>query len=122
VLSLAGFKFSDLRRVDLRPSAIRQGITRTYYQTSARVVKYYDSMRVVYELQTRALDAKDKITPQQSEPPEQEKKEKDDKDITRRPRPKRERDQYSQKESSMTLASSQSASDFRSSTPNRRDA
>jgi hypothetical protein len=86
------------------------------------VVKYYDSMRVVYELQTRALDAKDKITPQQSEQPEQEKKEKDDKDITRRPRPKRERDQYSQKESSMTLASSQPASDFRSSTPNRRHA
>lgn len=122
ILSLAGFKVSNLRDVDLRPSAIREGITRTYYQTSARVVKYYDSMRVVYELQTKVEDVREKITPQQSQQPEQEKKEKDDKDITRRPQPKREHDQYSQKESSMNLASLAPASDFRSSTPSRRHA
>lgn len=121
LLSLTGFKFSDLRHVDLRPSAIRQGITRTYYQTSAKVVKYYDSMRVVYQLQTWAQDIKGQMTPEQSPQPEQEKKEENDKDITRRPRPKREHDQYSQKESSMKLASSQS-SEVRSSTPTRRHA
>ena len=36
-LSLAGVKVSDVRRVDMRPSAIK----RAYYETTGRVVKYY---------------------------------------------------------------------------------
>jgi hypothetical protein len=122
ILGLAGFKVSDVSRIDLRPSSIREGLSRTYYQTSARVVKYYDSMRVVYELQTKVDDVREKIKPQQTQQPEQEKKERDDKDITRRPRPKPEYEQYSQNESSMNLATLQPASDFRSSTPTRRNA
>src|SRR5436190_16062319 len=35
-MSLAGVRLSDLRHLDLRPSAVR----RTYYETQGRVVKY----------------------------------------------------------------------------------
>lgn len=123
VLSLAGFKVSDLRKVDLRPSAIRQGATRHYYETSAKVIKYYDSMRIVYQLQAGFRDLKNQITPpeqEQQQPPEQ-KKEKNDKDITRTPQPKRDEDNYSQRAGSMRLASSQPITAAYS-THNRRDA
>ena len=49
-LSLAGVKVSDVRHVDLRPSAIK----RTYYETSGRVVKYYENIRFVYEIESRS--------------------------------------------------------------------
>ena len=48
-LSLAGVKVSDVRHVDLRPSAIK----RTYYETTGRVVKYYENIRFVYEIESR---------------------------------------------------------------------
>jgi hypothetical protein len=122
ILSLAGFRISDLRKVDLRPSAIRQGVTRQYYETSAKVVKYYDSMRIVYQLQSGLRDFKNQITPpEQEQQPSEQKKEKDDKDITRRPQPKREQDNYSQRAGSMRLASSQPISTALISTPQRRD-
>ena len=51
-LSLTGVKLTDLRAADLRPSSIKRG----FYQTNARVVRYYDSLRVVYELESRVRD------------------------------------------------------------------
>ena len=47
-LTVAGVKPADIRTIDLRPSAIRH----TYYNTQARVVRYYDNVKVVYELQS----------------------------------------------------------------------
>src|SRR5439155_9102663 len=43
LLNLVGFRFSDLRGENLRPSAIRGTLSRQYYQTTARVARYYDS-------------------------------------------------------------------------------
>jgi hypothetical protein len=67
-LSLAGVKLSDLRHVDLRPSAIR----RTYYETSGRVVKYYDNIRFVYEIQARVRQFKQATTPAEPQPERQD--------------------------------------------------
>ena len=53
-LSLAGVKVSDVRHVDLRPSAIK----RTYYETTGRVVKYYENIRFVYEIESRMRELK----------------------------------------------------------------
>ena len=53
-LSLAGVKASDVRHVDLRPSAIK----RTYYETTGRVVKYYENIRFVYEIESRVREFK----------------------------------------------------------------
>src|SRR5579864_5848708 len=46
-LTVAGVKPSDIRSIDLRPAAIRH----TYYNTQARVVRYFDNVRPVLELQ-----------------------------------------------------------------------
>jgi hypothetical protein len=71
-LSLAGVKLTDLRHLDLRPAAIK----RTYYQTSGRVVKYYENIRLVYELQSRVREFKRATAPGEpaSEPQNKEQK------------------------------------------------
>jgi hypothetical protein len=42
-LSIAGVRLSDIRHINLRPSAVR----RSYYETQGRVVKYYENIRFV---------------------------------------------------------------------------
>jgi hypothetical protein len=38
---------------DMRPSHLRRTVTRTYYTANAHVVRYYENLRVVYELESR---------------------------------------------------------------------
>jgi hypothetical protein len=101
-LTVAGVKPADLRQISLRPSAIRH----TYYNTQARVVRYYDNIRIVYEFQARLREVKRNI-----EPPTSSRKEsrpaskKDDKnDTTQQPEQKQERN-YSQTDNHLILAS-----------------
>src|SRR5439155_24187869 len=63
-MSMAGVKMSDLRHADLRPSALR----RTYYETTGRIVKYYDNIRFVYEIESRLREFKRATTPAQPAP------------------------------------------------------
>src|ERR1700681_1504670 len=63
-LSLAGVKVSDMRHVDLRPSAIK----RTYFETTGRVVKYYENIRFVYEIESRVREFKRVTAPPQPSP------------------------------------------------------
>src|SRR5205085_9130127 len=58
-LSIAGVRLSDIRHLDLRPSAVR----RTYYETQGRVVKYYENIRFVYEIESRVRQFKEAGTP-----------------------------------------------------------
>ena len=53
-LSIAGVRLSDIRHISLRPSAVR----RTYYETQGRVVKYYENIRFVYEIESRVRQLK----------------------------------------------------------------
>jgi hypothetical protein len=53
VLNVSGVKLSDLKNLDLRPSAIRTSAEMTYQQTTAKVVRYYQNIRFVYELEAR---------------------------------------------------------------------
>jgi len=48
-LNLTGVHLSNLRASDLKPSSI----LRSAYETKARVVRYSDNLRVVYELESR---------------------------------------------------------------------
>ncbi len=52
LLGIAGFHLSDLRNLDLSS----KGITKTYYATQARVVRYYENIRLVYEIESRVRD------------------------------------------------------------------
>ena len=51
-LNLTGVRLSDFRVSDLKPS----NIMRSAYQAKARVVRYSDNLRVVYELESRVRD------------------------------------------------------------------
>lgn len=82
LLNLAGVKVSDLRRVDLRPSAIVRG----YYETTGKLVKYYENIRFVYELESRVQQLKRATTPATETPrPNQEKNRRDKKDQSGEP-------------------------------------
>ena len=51
-LNLTGVRLSELRASDFKPSSIM----RSAYEAKAKVVRYSDNLRVVYELQTRVRD------------------------------------------------------------------
>jgi hypothetical protein len=51
-LNLTGVRLSQLRASDLKPSSI----LRSCYEAKARVVRYSDNLRVVYELESRVRD------------------------------------------------------------------
>jgi hypothetical protein len=101
-LTVAGVKPADLRQISLRPSAIRH----TYYSTQARVVHYYENVRIVYEVESRVREIKRTVAP--AEPGRRESrpaKHKDDKnDTTQQPEQKQERN-YSQTDNHLILAS-----------------
>lgn len=68
-LSVAGVKPADVAKVDLRPSAVRHA----YNDAQIRVVKYYDNIRFVYEIESRLRELKRANTPDQPAPVEQQK-------------------------------------------------
>src|SRR5438270_11284082 len=121
-LSLAGVKLSDLRRLDLRPSAVR----RNYYETQGRVVKYYENIRFVYEIESRVRAFKQATTPaeQPAQQPndnnnDRKDKEKDKNNTTGQPEQKQERN-YSQEGNQPVFASLPDESPVASATTYRR--
>jgi hypothetical protein len=95
-LSVIGVKPADLRQVSLRPAAIRH----TYYNTQARVVRYYENIRFVYEVESRVRELKRTVTPAEPAPERKDHKN----DTTQQPEQKQERN-YSQTENHLILAS-----------------
>jgi hypothetical protein len=104
-MSLAGVKLSDIRRVDLRPSAVR----RTYYETTGRVVKYYENIRFVYEIESRVRQFKEATGAGENPPAQQNNNEQKDKtknNTSGQPEQRQERN-YSQEGSQPFFASLQ---------------
>jgi hypothetical protein len=101
-LTVAGVKPADLRQISLRPSAIRH----TYYATQARIVHYYENVRIVYEVESRVREIKRNVVPAEPGPKQSRPaKPKDDKnDTTQQPEPKQERN-YSRINDNLILAS-----------------
>lgn len=64
-LNLFGVHVTQLRANDLRPSSLR----RTFWKTNQSVVRYYDNLRVVYELQSRVRELRDDNGHAPPEPP-----------------------------------------------------
>ncbi|HEY4901732.1 MAG TPA: zf-HC2 domain-containing protein [Terriglobales bacterium] len=63
--NIAGFHVSDLKHVDLSA----KGIQKTYYSQQARVVRYYENIRLVYEIESRVRDLRRSATPEKQEEP-----------------------------------------------------
>src|SRR5579863_9312812 len=94
-LSVLGVKPADLRSISLRPAAIRH----TYYNTQARVVRYYENIRLVYEVESRVRELKRNVAPAAAAPAKKEHKN----DTTQQPEQKQDRN-YSQTENHLILA------------------
>jgi hypothetical protein len=104
-MSMAGVKLGDLRHVDLRPSVVK----RSYYETSGRLVKYYENIRFVYELESRVREFKRATMPAEPTPQEQQREEEKDKhrrndNTSGQPEPRQDRN-YSQEGGQAILAS-----------------
>jgi hypothetical protein len=103
-LSMTGVKASDLRHADLRPSAIK----RAYYETSGRVVKYYENIRFVYQIESRMREFKRATAPVEPAPEQNEQqnqnKERKNNDTSGQPEQQRQERNYSQGESQPVLA------------------
>lgn len=96
-LSLAGVKVGDIRHADLRPSAVK----RNYYETSGRVVKYYENIRFVYEIESRVREFKKATAPAETEPAKKDNRHTND--TSQEPEQRQERN-YSQGESDELFA------------------
>jgi hypothetical protein len=55
-LNLTGIKLTELRAADFRPSRLRATLTRQYYSTNEQVMKYYENLRLVYEMEARVRE------------------------------------------------------------------
>jgi len=60
LLNVAGFHVADLKHVDLST----KGLQKTYYATEARVVRYYENLRLVYEIESRVRDLRRAARPE----------------------------------------------------------
>lgn len=98
-LSMLGVKPGDLKQISLRPAAIRH----SFYNTQARVVRYYDNIRFVYELQAAASKIRRNVAPAEPGPAKQKNHKND---TTEQPEQKQERN-YTQSQDQVVLASAQ---------------
>lgn len=100
-LNIAGVKLTDLRHVDLRPRAV----VRQYHMTTGRVVKYYENIRFVYEIESRVRDFKRATTPAEPAPPPEQRR----KDNNTSQQPERQQRNYSRGDNQPILASAPNA-------------
>ncbi len=102
VLNLTGVKLRDVRQVDLRPSALRSG----YYETQAKVVRYYENIRLVYELQSRVRDLRNATRPEEQQPPQPQTapQQKNKRDNNTSGQPDKRNQYYSSDQSGLLLA------------------
>lgn len=63
-LNVTGVRLADLRKIDLRPSAIE----RSYKQTEGQVVKYYRNIRLVYDIESKLRELKQSAAPAEPAP------------------------------------------------------
>jgi hypothetical protein len=107
-LTLAGVKFKDLAHIDWRPSAMGKAVVLQYTQVESKVVRYYNNMRLVYEIQSRVGELRKNSGAEQKnegptqDQPKQDKKKKQNNDTSGRPELRQ--DNYSQEADNAVIA------------------
>ena len=71
-LSAVGVHITDLRHVDLRPNAIRRNVLRGYYENSARVVRYYENVRMFRQFEAQVRELREATRPQRQDQNQQQ--------------------------------------------------
>lgn len=85
LLNITGVRVADVKHLDLSPRGIKNNVQRSYFEASAHVVKYYDSLRVVYEVESRLRDLRQNVQPEQKPAEKKQKREKSDRDMSQQP-------------------------------------
>jgi hypothetical protein len=70
-LNLIGIKVTELRAADFQPSRLRANLTRQFYSTNEQVTKYYENLRLVYEMESRVRELR-RTTESEPAPPPRE--------------------------------------------------
>jgi hypothetical protein len=113
-LNAAGVKPRDVAKIDVRPSALRHA----YNDAQIKVVKYYDNIRFVYEIESKLRELKRANTP--AEPgPEPPPKENRKNNTSGQPEQRQDRN-YSQEYNQPVLAALREATPAVTATTNRR--
>jgi len=116
-LSAAGVKPKDVAKVSLRPSALRH----TYNDAQIRVVKYYDNIRFVYEIESKLRELKRANTPAEPGPDERKEEQKENRKNNTSGQPDQRQDRnYSQEYNQPVLAALRNAPPAVPGTTNRR--
>jgi hypothetical protein len=106
-LNVAGVKATDVAKVDLRPTALRHA----FYDAQIKVVKFYDNIRFVYEIESRVRELKKANAPAEREPQQDQKdNRKNNNNTSGQPEQRQDRN-YSREESQMVLAGLTSSSE-----------
>ena len=66
-LSLAGVRISDVSKIDWHPNALRKSVVLQYTEIESRVTRYYDNMRLVYEVESRVRGLRKAVAPEREE-------------------------------------------------------
>jgi hypothetical protein len=64
-LNMAGVRLADLRISNLRPTAVRSFMERRLTMASTPIIRYYDHLRLVYEVQSRMQEIRRRTESQQ---------------------------------------------------------
>jgi hypothetical protein len=68
-LSITGVRFSSIKMADLRPASVRSMLEKRIMTASTPIVRYYDHLRFVYEVESRMRELRQSTeTEQQSQP------------------------------------------------------
>jgi hypothetical protein len=70
-LNMTGVKLTALRLSDLRPTAIRAFMERQLTVASVPIIRYYDHLRFVYEVESKMRELRSNVTQGQETPSEQ---------------------------------------------------
>ncbi|MBZ5548493.1 MAG: zf-HC2 domain-containing protein [Acidobacteriia bacterium] len=112
-LNAAGVKPSDVAKIDLRPKALRH----TYNDLQIQVVKYYDNIRFVYEIESKVREIKRAARP--AEPAAEQPKQNPKNNTSGQPDQRQDRN-YSRDENQPVLAALPDAPPAVKGTTNRR--
>jgi len=55
-LNMAGVRLSTIHVTDLKPSALGSNVSKQFHMAGARVVRYYDNLRFVYEMEAQVRE------------------------------------------------------------------
>src|SRR5579863_128183 len=69
-LNMTGVKLADLRLSDLRPTAVRSFMERRLTMASTPIIRYYDHLRLVYEVQSRMQEIRRRTETQTQQQPQ----------------------------------------------------